>query len=291
MNALDLVNLTPLMERTSGRAQVKIGLIDGPVSSQHPALRKNQLHEVPSNNSGACTQANSMACLHGTFVAGILCAKRNSSAPAICPDCTLLVRPVFTETASGNEHIPRATPEALAGAIIECVATGARVINLSLALAPPSATGERELEQALDYAARHGALVVAAAGNQGTVGSSAITRHPWVIPVVAYGRRRRPMSQSNFARSIGSRGLGAPGENVTSLGSMGESLTLTGSSVAAPFVTGAIALLWSEFPTALASTVKFAMTRAYAPARTSVVPPLLDAWNAYQFLVTAQTRR
>jgi len=72
--------------------------------------------------------------------------------------------------------MPSATPEALATAIVECIDAGARVINLSLALAQPSVKGEDALEQALNHAARRGAIVVAAAGNQGTLGSSAITR-------------------------------------------------------------------------------------------------------------------
>ena len=49
--------------------------------------------------------------------------------------------------------------------------------------------------------------MVAAAGNQGTLGSSAITRHPWVIPVVACDLRGRPMNESNLGSSIGRRGL------------------------------------------------------------------------------------
>jgi hypothetical protein len=40
MGPLDLVNLTPLMERTSGRAEIKVGLIDGPVAMDHPDLAK-----------------------------------------------------------------------------------------------------------------------------------------------------------------------------------------------------------------------------------------------------------
>ncbi|MCK6470079.1 MAG: S8 family serine peptidase, partial [Candidatus Brocadia sinica] len=135
MTPLDLVKLTTLMGLTSGRPEVKIGLIDGPVAMNHPELASQHIREIPGSGSGACTQANSMACLHGTFVAGILSAKRNSSAPAICPDCSLLIRPVFTETTVENTQIPSATPKELAAAIIECVEAGARVINLSLALA------------------------------------------------------------------------------------------------------------------------------------------------------------
>jgi subtilisin family serine protease len=284
MDPLDLVKLTPLMERNSGSPELKIGLIDGPVVTQHPDLAGEHLREIPGNNSGACTQANSAACLHGTFVAGILSAKRGSVAPAVCPNCTLLVRPIFAETKAANGKMPSAMPEELAQAILDCIEAGARVLNVSAALAQPSIKNERVLEEALDQAARRGVIVIVAAGNQGILGSTAITCHPWVIPVVGYDLQGRPMNHSNLGSSIGRRGLGAPGDRITSIGANGKPLTLGGTSAAAPFVTGAIALLWSEFPTATATEIKFAATQAYTPRRTTVVPPLLDAWAAYQVM-------
>ena len=290
MSPLELVKLSALMERTNGSPEVKIGLIDGLVYTQHTDLAGEHLHELPGNNGAICAQANSTACLHGTFIAGILSAKRNSPAPAICPNCTLLIRPIFTDTTSGREHMPSATPLELAVAIIECIEAGARVINLSLALAQPSTKGEHALEEALNQAIRRGVIVVAAAGNQGTLGSSAITRHPWVIPVVACDLRGRPVNELNLGNSIGRRGLSAPGDAITSLGSDGQSLTFGGTSVAVPFVTGAIALLWSEFPAATAAQIKLAITQPTTLRRASVVPPLLNATASYQILLTANVR-
>jgi subtilisin family serine protease len=284
VDPLALVKLTALMERTSGSPEVKIGLIDGPVVTQHTDLAGAHLREIPGHNGGACTQANSAACLHGTFVAGILSAKRGSVAPAICPNCTLLIRPIFVETAAANGEMPSAMPEELAQAILDCIDADARVLNVSAALAQPSLTSERTLEEALDRAAKRGVIVVAAAGNQAALGSTAITRHPWVIPVVGYDLQGRPMHHSNLGSSIGRRGLGAPGDRITSLGATGKSLTLGGTSAATPFVTGTIALLWSEFPTATATEVKFAATQASTPRRRTVVPPLLDAWAAYHLM-------
>jgi subtilisin family serine protease len=74
--------------------------------------------------------------------------------------------------------MPSATPQELASAIVETIEAGARIINLSAALFQPSAKGEAELQQALDYARQHAIIIVVAAGNQGVVGSSVITRHP-----------------------------------------------------------------------------------------------------------------
>jgi subtilisin family serine protease len=291
MGPLDLVNLTPLMARTTGRAEVKIGLIDGPVAVDHPDLSGQNIHEVPGKQSGACSTASSLACMHGTFVAGMLCAKRGSAAPAICPDCTLLVRPIFSEVVSTNGDMPSALPEELASAIIETVNAGARLINLSAALARTSNKGERELEEALSYAARHNVIVVVAAGNQGIVGSSVVTRHPWTIPVAACDLQGRPTAESNLGSSIGRQGLTAPGKNITSLGTNGKPQTSGGTSAAVPFVTGTIALLWSDFPNASASAVKLAVTGMGRQPRKTVVPPLLDAWGAYQVLASSQNGR
>lgn len=291
MTPMDSVGLTSLMRLTSGSPAITIGLIDGPIVGEHPDLAFDRIRTVPGKLIGTCARASSAACKHGTFVAGILCGKRNSVAPAICPGCTLLLRPIFTESTERNGAIPTATPEELATAIIECIDAGAGVLNMSIALAQPSSKGERELEEALDLALRRGVLAVAAAGNQGAIGSTAITRHPWVIPVVACNLRGRPISQSNLGNSIGRRGLSAPGENITSLGSDGKAPTFGGTSVAAPFVTGAIGLLWSEFPAASAADVKIALMHGSAPRRSSVVPSLLNAQASYDLLASAKSRR
>ena len=291
MSILDLVRLRPLMAKTPGRREFVVALIDGPVALDHPDLAKDRIRAVPGKQAAACSWSSSVACMHGTFVAGVLSAKRGSVAPAICPGCTLLIRPIFAESSQGDGAMPSATPEELAEAVIDAIDAGARVINLSSALVQPSPKGEGRLQEALDYAAHRGAITVAAAGNQGMVGSSAITRHPWVIPVAACNIEGRPLGESNLGRSIGRRGLSAPGENITSLGAQGKERTFGGTSAAAPFVTGAIALLWSEFPEAGAAEVKLAVTRCGRPPRNTLVPPLLDAWAAYRVMASARNGR
>jgi subtilisin family serine protease len=283
----DLVKLTALMKLTTGRPHVKVGLIDGPVALDHPQLARESIRVVPGAPEATCSFPDSLACSHGTFVAGMFAANRGSDAPAICPGCILLVRPIFRETSSRGEAAPNASPGELGRAIVETVNAGATVINLSAALTPLSRAGQKELEEALDYAASRGVLAVAAGGNQGTLMSSAITRHPWVIPVVACDLQGRPIRESNLGHSIGKRGLCAPGDRVTSLGPGGKPLTFGGTSAAAPFVTGTIALLMSAFPAATAAHVKLAVTQARGRRRSTVVPPLLDAWAACEALRNA----
>jgi subtilisin family serine protease len=289
LGPLELTKLTGLMHRNSGSPAVKIGLVDGPVSTQHPDFARENLRDISGNRT--CTQSSSKACMHGTFVAGILLAKRGSVAPAICPGCVLLIRPIFSERTTVDDPLPSATPLELATAIHECIDAGACVINLSLAVARPSLQVEKPLEWVLNRAISRGVIIVAAAGNQGTLGSTAITRHPWVIPVVGCDLWGRLLNESNLGSSIGRRGLCAPGASVTSLSSGRQPLRFGGTSVAAPFVTGAAALLWSEFPAATASEIRIAVTTATQSRRTSVAPPLLNAAAAYNSLLAASLRR
>lgn len=284
MRAVSVVNLPSLMEITRGRKDILLGLIDGPVAVAHPELANAHIRDVSGRAQGTCLQRDSAACRHGTFIAGILSAQRSSAAPALCPDCTLLVRPIFAERTGGNRPIPSAEPDELAAALIDCVAAGAHVVNLSVELTHHSCRGHGALEDALEYAAGQGTIVVAAAGNQGTVGSSVITRHPWVIPVVACDLEGRPTDTSTLGSSVGRRGLRAPGHGITSLDSDGTLLAWDGTSVAAPFVTGTVALLWTAFPAARAVDVKAALTQRPIQRRATVVPPLLDAWAAYNAL-------
>jgi len=287
---LDLVGLTPLMEVTSGSSDVGIGLIDGPVATNHPDLAAQAVTGIGPSHAAACSHGASVACAHGTYVAGILIARRGSRAPAICPDCVLLVRPIFLEATADSDD-PRAQPEDLAQALTDCTGAGVRVVNVSAALARPAISEERALTQALEHAARRDVIVVVAAGNQATLASTAITRHPWVIPVVSYDDHARPQDHSTIGRSIGRSGLGAPGVEITSLGANGRPVTASGTSAAAPFVTGAIALLCAEFPDASGGEIKSALLAVRTGRPTTVVPPLMDAWRAYHAMRVTRPRR
>lgn len=287
---LDLVKLGPVMERTAGRPEVVIGLIDGPVALGHPGLAGENIREITARTGRCSTDANA-GCFHGTFVAGILSAKRGSSAPALCPNCTLVVRPIFPETDEPTLRLPAATPRELSAAVLECIEAGARILNLSAALTQASPRDERDLTAVLDYASQRGVVLVAAAGNQSLVGGSVITRHPAVLPVVGYSLAGWPTTQSNLGAAIGKQGLGSPGEGVTSLRPGGGTAIGGGTSVAAPFVTGAIGLLLSAFPRATATHVRSVLTRVAQCRRRTVVPPLLDALSGYWALSQANPRR
>lgn len=278
-NPIDIVRLRQVMARGEGRHSVAIAVIDGPVLIDHAGMLRPPV--VIGDAKAARCAVPGAACSHGTFVAGILAARRGEQAPGICPGCTLFVRPVFQDDSDGRT--PNSSAEAISRAILDCVRAGAKVINLSLAVTKPSASGERAVHDALQVAAGRGVIVVAAAGNQSELASTVITRHPWVIPVAACDAAGRLASHSNLGSSIGRNGLAAPGVGIASLGVGDRSSILDGTSASAPFVTGAVALLWSEFPRASALDVRLAILRA-SIRRVSVTPPLLDAWQSHELL-------
>lgn len=119
MDALEVVGLAPLMKLNAGDPNIPIGLIDGPVALDHPGLADAHIRSLSKETSHASMESESLACQHGTFLAGILVGRRDSAAPAICPDCTLLIRPIFPVKDSFNLQLPSTSPQELATAIVE----------------------------------------------------------------------------------------------------------------------------------------------------------------------------
>lgn len=270
MNALSLTHLDDLMTRTEGLSSIGIGFIDGPISTDHPNFSTANLKLIGSAQHICNSQT---ACFHATFIAGLLVGQKTSTTTPICPQCTLLVRPIFADF---DEKQTSASPLELAEAIRETVDAGARLINLSAGLLKSTGiTDEKILRQSLDYAARADVPIVAAAGNNGLVTASVITSHPGVIPVVACNVDGTPAAFSTVSHSIALRGLMAPGVAIKGLNLNAEPATMSGTSVAVPFVTGAIALYMSLFPKEKASIIVTRMLQRSRPR--SIYPPLLDA--------------
>lgn len=288
MDPLIQTRLQSLMKLSSGNPDVIIGVIDGPVDFSHAAFNASKIRTVKDSQIGVCKNANDIACTHGTFVAGILCAKRGLSAPAICPDCKILLNTIFKETPNNSRNsdvtFPSATSEELSNAIIETIDAGAKIINLSLGLSTSSLTSYDNLRGAYNYALQKGVIIVVATGNQGSIGNTSLINHNWVIPVCACDENGRLNSMSNFGPSIGNRGLMAPGMNIKSVYPGGQYTHMSGTSFAAPFVSGAIALLWSIFTNVTASLIKHAIVTSASNQRRRLIPPLLNAEETYRLL-------
>jgi subtilisin family serine protease len=258
-----------------------IGLIDGPVASTHPDFVAGSIVQA-GNKQAVCQSANSPACVHGTFVAGVLTASRSSQFPGIVPEAKLISRSLFCEASDLNQ-CPVVTPQHLADAVTDLVNSNVRVINLSLGLAQPSLGNYNELHEAFDLAQRRGVLVVGAGGNQGRVGHNPLFDHTWVIPVSACDLQGKIIPSSNMGKSIGQRGLLAPGLNIEGLFAPGGYTRLSGTSIATPFVSGAIARLWGEYPHAQAQQIREALLLPNT-SRKGIIPPVLNVQQSRQVL-------
>ena len=95
MAALTLPGLDDLRAITSGRPEVTVGLIDGPVATDGPQLTDALLAVAPGYENRA--EAAGPATRHGTLVASLLFGKGG-----ICPGCCGLVAPILGESAEGG---------------------------------------------------------------------------------------------------------------------------------------------------------------------------------------------
>lgn len=290
------------MDLSRGRPNITIGLIDGPVDLSHSDFQDSKIETVDKSYSAKCKNISSISCIHGTFVTGILSAKRISPAPGICSGCKILLRPIFIETIQtksspqgtrynnlvnkNNESslIPSSNPEELSNAIIEIIDAGAKIINLSLGTSSSSLITHQNLQDAYDYALSHDVIVVIAAGNEGNIGNPQLINHPWIVPVTACDENGLIAATSNYGPTISRQGFMAPGMNIYSTLAGGGYTTLSGTSFATPLVTGTIAILWSLFPDLSAGQIMQSIRTGEKRNKRSVVPSILNAGHAYNVL-------
>ena len=246
MNQLKQIKLNSLMNISRGSPKVTVGIIDGPIDIKHAAFDEIQTVTVNKDYDIIChhPETNNEACAHGTFITGILAAKRGVGAPSICPSCKFALRPIFLEH---HESSPKATPINLSDAITETVDAGAKIINLSLGMGVPVGP-VKQLEEACIHARNNDAIIVISAGNQYRIGGFSVLNNEWAIPVAACDQNNRPLAHSNLGISIGKYGVMAPGFNVRSTFPNNRYDNMSGTSIASAFVTGTIALLLSLFP-------------------------------------------
>ncbi len=220
---------------------VIVGLLDTGLNRNNPEFLNNPRVMTGYNATNGSTDVTDSEG-HGTHVAGIVGAPGNGSGMyGVAPGATLLPIKVF----SGN----LAPASAVTAGLDYATAHGARVINLSLGATSP--TGDTGLRR---VAATNNTVVVIAAGND-SAGSpnwpSRYAKEAWangtILTVGAVNSSRKLDSRSNRAGDLAPFYLVAPGVDIIS--SYGASVAyLTGTSMAAPAVTGAAALLTGYWP-------------------------------------------
>jgi subtilisin family serine protease len=179
---------------------------------------------------------------HGTHTAGIIAASGNNGVGVVGVDWTAQVMVLKFLNSSGS-----GTDTAAAAAIDYAARHGAKVANASWGDGQDSPA----IESAIASAGAEGMVFVAAAGNNGANTDSskfypADSSQANVISVGAIQSDGTRPSFSNYgAQSVD---LSAPGVNIESTLPNGRYGFLSGTSMAAPFVTGTVALVEGLHP-------------------------------------------
>ncbi|HEY8345918.1 MAG TPA: S8 family serine peptidase [Symbiobacteriaceae bacterium] len=220
--------------RLSPIRPVHIAILDSGVALDHPMLRPllgegiNLLRpgEPPVDENG-----------HGTHVAGVIawasgCWYDRRSPPRI------RLHPVKIFDQAGVGRV-RDIVEGLRW----CIQHGMQIVNLSFGTDQKTSPS---LHEAIRQAQEAGILLIGAAGNDGRSGAVDYPgRYPEVVAVGSCNRWDRPSRFSSAGPGID---LIAPGSAITSLAPEGGFVQMSGTSMAAPHVTAAAALLLALEP-------------------------------------------
>ena len=199
---------------------------------------------------------------HGTFVASLAAGATGDGVgiAGFGGDARLLV-----VQAIGKDGYITDVQEA--AAIVYAVRHGAKIINLSIGGSQTSSIEKR----AIRYAASHGVLIVAAAGNEHEQGNP--VEYPAALLRggigLAVGATRMDGTRASFSNTGSYISLAAPGENVFAAessdsdwpraqppwASPGYYGWASGTSFASPEVAGAAALVWGANPRLTAGQV------------------------------------
>ena len=193
---------------------------------------------------------------HGTHVAGITAAiKDNGKGVAgVAPDARLVVAKVFKGATADQADV-------IAG-IKWVVDHGAKVVNLSLggAVFVVAATFGSELTDGVEYAWKHGAVAVIASGNDDLFGAGIGSSEYGNMNALVVGATGHDDKVADYSSPTGNAkwAILAPGGSNSqtntddiystywSKGKKNSYGYLAGTSMAAPHVTGAVALLLAQ---------------------------------------------
>lgn len=191
---------------------------------------------------------------HGTHVAGIIAARGNNSTGVSGVNWSARIMPIKFLSATGSGSTARAI-----SAIEYAVANGAKISNNSWG----GGAASQALGDAISAAERAGHLFVAAAGNNNGNNNDVNPTFPSSYPnnnVISVAATTNTDALAGFS-NIGARSVdvGAPGASILSTVTNNGYANLSGTSMAAPVVAGAAALVWAANPSLSSTQVKQAI--------------------------------
>ncbi|MCU1487806.1 MAG: hypothetical protein JWN67_4552 [Actinomycetia bacterium] len=250
---------------TTGSAAITVAVLDTLAEVNHPDLA-GKVVKGPDFVTQRCGGRTSAAG-HGTAVAGIVGARTDDGQgiASLGWQTKVLSIGVLDECGIGSASV-------ISRAVRYAVDNGARVVNLSL-----SGDANPAMADAVAYARQHGALVVAAAGNEGSDAPAYPAAYPGVIAVASTDTDAGGLSPfSNVGPWVD---IAAPGQDVVSTASGGGYGQFSGTSFAAPLVAATAALVLARHPEWDGADVATRLARS-ARHVAGVDAPVLDAGAA-----------
>ena len=232
---LDAIGAYDAWDVTTGASSTLIAVVDNGIDDQHPDLI-GRVKRIPGCGLGVDQSSDSS---HGTFIAGLIGATANNSSGTAGLDWNAELLDVRVMTGSQGR-----TSDIAAG--IECAAVnGADIITLSFV--QQGTTLSPALQNAISKAQELGALVVAAAGNDGY---NRLRFPAAAAGVLSVGAINQSLQITPFSTRGDWVKIMAPGEDLLSLGSGVSNGVRTGqgTSFAAPLVAASAALIKDRFP-------------------------------------------
>ncbi len=168
---------------------------------------------------------------HGTAVASMIIG-RDPMAPGVAPGTEMVISVRIANDLGQSDSFM------LAKGIIAAVDAGAQLINISMASVGDSAL----VRSAIEYARSAGALIVAAAGNNGLDRVSHPAANEGVIAVGSVDALGNHLDFSNSGSQID---VSAPGYGLNAAWTGDQFASVSGTSFSAPIVLGAIAAVKS----------------------------------------------
>jgi cell wall-associated protease len=257
------INYIDTKDIQTSKKELIVAVLDSGLDINHPDLKDRIWYDhklcdnIPNASVKACNGYNYLDnnnvltddIGHGTHVAGIIAANRNSMGIVGAADPRIKIMPlkVMNSQVNGFVYNGKVITDVIADAMTFAIKNGAEVINLSLGW--PKLIDLAKVKAAFDLAEKNNVIVIAAAGNNNKDLPTFPCSYENVICVGAINNRGELAEFTNYGSKVD---IVAPGESIVSTypANMESRVlriknyeTKRGSSQAAPYVAAAVANL------------------------------------------------
>lgn len=215
----------------------------------HGTFMTGIINAIPDNNRGVGGVSSPEELLLFCHLRMISYGHYITLSPQVAPEAEVFVVRVFKDSGRNFEF-----SSSIVNAAYECIAGGARIINMSLA---GQTFIESEMENFNNLVEQFGVLLVAAAGNYGPVDQPGYpASYPSVLSVVATNSE---MQRWMFSAANDFVDVAAPGVQIRSTSLNSDYEVSSGTSIACAHVSGVAALLWGYKPDATVNELRDAI--------------------------------